>query len=637
MFVDHGLPDGKSLALDAGIDPAMDAGDKQAVIQYRGAVRRMSMKIPGDQITKEVQAMVKYYEDRTREPRLLLLPESSYMGSWDMVTLSALMFTAFVTPFEVALLSTDSLYGQISTWDLLFTANRLVDLVFFKDMIMQFFLAYRVQSKGGGAGLLVRNFKAIRHNYLTSWFTLDLVSIIPFDWVAQLTGGNGLESLKLIKIIRLLRLLKLARIFKASRIFKRLESRLSISYSVIGLMKFGVLLIVVGHWMACAWCMVGGGPSGAWKPPTWINYVTCNMNGCDDEGMPDKLLTEWEIFTAAFYWAIVTITSVGYGDITPQNTKEMSWATVFLLLGGVTWAYIIGSACGIVSNLDPDTIEHQQTMDALNKFMYLQGFDKPLKFKVRAFFNQTKDLAKSDNHKGLIGRMSPKLKEEVTEKNCDWIHDVYYMKNFKASFSVTLLDYLVSGVFMPQEKAGVSDALCVVSRGVASRGGVVKTAGTFWGEDFILQNWDLKSHLESRALTYVEILVLTRENFFDCLEQFPQEKAVIRRSTVRLAVHRGVILFSRAMKDQGLVGAEAMATVKLEKKPPKIRVEDPRMKGKGNDGFRTSSGGGAGVDNTHEMIGLKYQMIDVEEKMDLIMARLGVRGKVAKKQPLSAR
>lgn len=105
----------------------------------------------------------------------------------------------------------------------------------------------------------MRNFRAIRINYLGSWFPIDLLSIIPFDLIAILANSDSLEGLKIIRIIRLLRLLKLARIFKASRIFKRLESTLSVSFSVIGLIKFATILLVMGHWMACAWCMVGGG------------------------------------------------------------------------------------------------------------------------------------------------------------------------------------------------------------------------------------------------------------------------------------------------------------------------------------------------------------------------------------------
>ena len=58
---------------------------------------------------------------------------------------------------------------QVAAWDLLFSFNRLIDFIFLKDMCMQFFLAYRIQGSGGGAGLLVRNFKSIRNNYLKSW------------------------------------------------------------------------------------------------------------------------------------------------------------------------------------------------------------------------------------------------------------------------------------------------------------------------------------------------------------------------------------------------------------------------------------------------------------------------------------
>jgi len=137
LFVDQGLPADKTLQLDAGIDPDLPSKDKEAIIQYRGAVRRMSMVQPKSEIEAEVVAMVNYFEDRTREPKFLILPESTYMSRWDLVTLLALMFTAFITPYEVALLNTEALYADVNTWDLLFTVNRLIDFIFLKDMGMQ--------------------------------------------------------------------------------------------------------------------------------------------------------------------------------------------------------------------------------------------------------------------------------------------------------------------------------------------------------------------------------------------------------------------------------------------------------------------------------------------------------------------
>ena len=116
------------------------------------------------------------------------------MQRWDLITLVALIFTAFVTPYEVALLESEAEYFDLTTWDLLFTVNRLIDLIFLKDMCMQFFLAYRLNTNGGGAGLLIRNFSSIRKNYLRSWFSIDLLSIIPFDLMATLANSKSLEG-----------------------------------------------------------------------------------------------------------------------------------------------------------------------------------------------------------------------------------------------------------------------------------------------------------------------------------------------------------------------------------------------------------------------------------------------------------
>ena len=140
----------------------------------------------------------------------------------------------------------------------------------------QFFLAYRVETKDGAHGRLVKSFSQIRYHYLTTWFVLDFVSCMPFDVLGWYTDSALLRRMKLVRVIRLLRLLKLMKVLKSSRIFKRIESSISISYTVRrgaptparaqgsephrasqkqvqGLIKFVFLLLLVGHWMACAW------------------------------------------------------------------------------------------------------------------------------------------------------------------------------------------------------------------------------------------------------------------------------------------------------------------------------------------------------------------------------------------------
>jgi hypothetical protein len=71
---------------------------------------------------------------------------------------------------------------------------------------------------------------------------------------------------------------------------------------------------------------------------------------------------------AALYWSVMTLTSIGYGEMTAESTKERLFGSIWMMLSGVMWTYVIGSVAGIASNLDPSNTEYQNTMDALNYF-----------------------------------------------------------------------------------------------------------------------------------------------------------------------------------------------------------------------------------------------------------------------------
>ena len=58
-------------------------------------------------------------------------------------------------------------------------------------------------------------------------------------------------------MVRTLRLVKLLRIVKASRILRRWEDHLSISFAWISLIQFLVVTIIMSHWLACCWGLTG--------------------------------------------------------------------------------------------------------------------------------------------------------------------------------------------------------------------------------------------------------------------------------------------------------------------------------------------------------------------------------------------
>ena len=115
-------------------------------------------------------------------------------------------------------------------------------------MILQFFLAYPAAGAGAGSGIgfhWVFDPRQIAHRYLCSWFVIDFLSCVPFEYTTFMfsTGSMTGQALKPIKMLRLMRLLKLARIAKASRILTRWENYITIPYSERALIMWSLVLM----------------------------------------------------------------------------------------------------------------------------------------------------------------------------------------------------------------------------------------------------------------------------------------------------------------------------------------------------------------------------------------------------------
>lgn len=150
-----------------------------------------------------------------------------------------------------------------------------------------------------------------RRKYATSFFgIIDLLSILP-AYLAFFLGGT--QSLM---VIRSLRLLRIFRIFKLSRyvgegLYLGRALKASQHKIVVFLLTVFTSVIIFGTLMY----LIEGPENGFTSIPTSI------------------------------YWAIVTMTTVGYGDIAPQTGIGQAMASLIMIMG----YGIIAVPTGIVS------------------------------------------------------------------------------------------------------------------------------------------------------------------------------------------------------------------------------------------------------------------------------------------------
>lgn len=218
--------------------------------------------------------------------RRTINPTSHEMAQWDKTIMAVLLYTALVTPFEVAFL-TPGFSGM-------FVVNRMVDTVFVIDIFFTFYLDPGAEEALKTAGMPDHN--KIAWAYIKSWFFIDVISCVPFDLMSILMEGSALEDLKFMRVIRLLRLIKLVRLMRATRMFDRWEDSMALNFAALSLTKSCSLVALFSHWFACLW------------------YITYYIEDSEENWITSGGFEEYNTFDsyiASWYFSVMTMSTIG--------------------------------------------------------------------------------------------------------------------------------------------------------------------------------------------------------------------------------------------------------------------------------------------------------------------------------------
>lgn len=565
---------GRSGSPNSGAEDPIDAlrkkmAEQREDLKGKGArYQRASMKANRE----EVEDMVIGFTRKLKAmegSKWVMLPENAHLQNWGLVMLIALSYTALVTPYEVGVLGqwkSNFYYLQP-----LYISNSVINLIFAFDIVVCFFTSFVHKAAPGVCddpmeGKVVREWWSIAKHYVYGGFTFDLFVTIPWDEIFEATqnGGGSNDAMKFVRVLRLVRLARLFKFKFKNKYQEKLEAYYAIPIAYYSLVGLFAKVCIVAHFLACLWVLVGSEscmmeiserePCYDGEAPPYA-CKTCEGTSWFD-GLQGTLgrrnvgqITNVEKYSAAIYWAMYTLTSVGYGDISASNTMEMQVCTICLLIGSFMWAYIIGSACSILTSISLEKAEHQQTMDHLNNFLKAKNMPLDFRIELRQFFTQRNILQVSRREQDLVKAMSPALKGRAVSRRSAWLFNVPYLADANILLIAKIEAELCGQIYPPLEQVEWQDALTTVSQGLAARCGKIYRKGCFWGEDFILTSPNLKVRRPANTLTYVELLTLNRLAFFALLVDFPEQTTVVRKVTRRYLLWGGVRFIARLVRE----------------------------------------------------------------------------------------
>lgn len=358
----------------------------------------------------------------------------------------------------------------------------------------------------------------------TALLALDVVHRIVLERRAARTAGNVAESgsrargrvMLLVDILaavplhavpippqfQLIRLVKLARV---TEMLRHWRDRTMKHLGLLRLVVFFYWLSLSVHWIACGWLSLRG--------------ISQEYGGAVD-------------YIRALYWTVTTIATVGYGDITPSNPKEMMFAVVVMIFGAGVYGYTIGTVAGILANMNPAEVHYRELVERLGAFMRYRKIPSDLQRRIRDYYAYLWDNRLGYDETTVLTGLPPNLKAEVALfLNRSIIERVPLFRGASEELIRAIVLELRPVIFTPGDtimRAGEPGReMYFISRGsveVGSADGTTVfatlTTGDFFGEMAIVL--DQPRAASVRALEYCDLFLLEKDAFVRVMARFPE-------------------------------------------------------------------------------------------------------------------
>ena len=284
-------------------------------------------------------------------------PNSHFIKIFDyIVFISSMIYFIFVPYF----FSNNSILHDNKTIILLLM---LIDLIYILDLILNFFRAYHNFDEN-----LVKKSKSIFLHYLKGWFLFDFIQCIPFLTlfksfekvcyknhyeICSFEGSKYNKISPTLYLVILIKIVKVYKIFNENNCISEIGEFISQNEIIDNYGNF-ILSIFFSlctlNLCSCLFIFIGKN-----SYPGWIMKINIH-----DEPYID-------IYITSIYFILVTITTVGYGDITGDSYLEIIYQMFLLIIGTIAYSFVISYISNYIVKINQKSMTFEKNLGILEE------------------------------------------------------------------------------------------------------------------------------------------------------------------------------------------------------------------------------------------------------------------------------